>query len=99
MQIVTLVAGMVCIFAVLLDAFQTIILPRRASRTLSSYAAFLPCHMEAWAFLPGGCIIRASEDGLQLLRAHVADLSAGHVGGGLLVGFALIYLRAGQPVH
>jgi len=31
MRIVTLIVGILCIFAVLLDAFQTIILPRRAS--------------------------------------------------------------------
>ena len=31
MRIFTLLAGIVCLFVVLLDAFQTIILPRRAS--------------------------------------------------------------------
>ena len=31
MRILTMVAGVVCLFTVLLDAFQTIILPRRAS--------------------------------------------------------------------
>jgi hypothetical protein len=30
-RIVALLAGVVCLFSVLLDAFQTIILPRRAS--------------------------------------------------------------------
>jgi hypothetical protein len=31
MRILTLIAGVICLFAVLLDAFQTIILPRRAT--------------------------------------------------------------------
>jgi hypothetical protein len=31
MRAFTLIAGVVCLFAVLLDAFQTIILPRRAT--------------------------------------------------------------------
>ena len=48
MRALTLVAGVVCLFAVLLDAFQTIILPRRASGRFRLTRMF---YVITWMFL------------------------------------------------
>ena len=60
MRIITLIAGIVCLFAVLLDAFQTIILPRRASGRFRLTRIFYIVTWKPWAFFakrlrhPGG---------------------------------------------
>ena len=50
MRTVTLIVGVVCLFAVLLDAFQTIILPRRASGRFRLTRIFYIATWKPWAF-------------------------------------------------
>ena len=59
MQVFTLVAGVVCLFAVLLDAFQTIILPRRATGRFRLTRIFYGITWRPWVFLANGFAIRA----------------------------------------
>ena len=51
MRFVTLIAGIVCLFAVLLDAFQTIILPRRATGRFRLTRIFYIVTWRPWVFL------------------------------------------------
>jgi Ion channel len=51
MRIVTMVAGILCVLIVLLDAFQTIILPRRAAGRLRLTRAFYILTWFPWRFL------------------------------------------------
>ena len=81
MRIVTLIAGFLCVAAVLLDAFQTIILPRRATGRFRLTRIFYIVTWRPWVFFdqaasrpPQARIL------LQLLRTHVADFSARAVG-------------------
>ena len=50
MRILALVTGVVCLFVVLLDAFQTIILPRRASGRFRPTRIFYIATWKPWAF-------------------------------------------------
>src|SRR5271170_7087256 len=50
MRILTLIAGVVCLFAVLLDAFQTIILPRRATGRFRLTRLFFLVTWRPWVF-------------------------------------------------
>jgi hypothetical protein len=59
MRALTLVAGVVCLFAVLLDAFQTIILPRRASGRFRLTRIFYVITWTPWVFLASGFAVRA----------------------------------------
>jgi len=45
MHVQSLIAGVACLFFALLDAFQTVILPRRAHRALSAYVHLLFHHL------------------------------------------------------
>ena len=60
MRIVTLVAGIVCLFAVLVDAFQTIILPRRATGRFRLTRLFYIVTWRPWVFITRGLHDRAS---------------------------------------
>ncbi len=51
MRAFTFVAGVVCLFAVLLDAFQTIILPRRATGRFRLTRIFYVLTWTPWVFI------------------------------------------------
>ena len=51
MRIFTLIAGIVCLVAVLLDAFQTIILPRRATGRFRLTRMFYVATWKPWRIL------------------------------------------------
>jgi hypothetical protein len=51
MQVVTMVAGILCVLVVLLDAFQTIILPRRAAGRLRLTRLFYILTWMPWRFV------------------------------------------------
>ena len=81
MRILTLIAGILCLFVVLLDAFQTIILPRRATGPFPAHAHLLHRYLEALGLLdPAAPQSAQTRDRVQLLRPLVADFSAGGVG-------------------
>ena len=74
MRIFTMIAGIVCLFAVLFDAFQTIILPRRATGRFRLTRLFYIVTWGPWSLLHQA-LLRPAQAGnsFQLLRAHVAD--------------------------
>jgi len=98
LRIVTLIAGVFCVFVVLLDAFQTIILPRRATGRLRLTRIFYILTWRPWAFF--GKRIRDARrretvfsfygpSSLILLLAVWAAV--------MLFGFGLIYFSLGAP--
>jgi hypothetical protein len=98
MQIFTMVAGILCLFAVLLDAFQTIILPRRAIGRFRLTRIFYIVTWKPWVFFarrlhhPRMRESAYSYYGPMSLIFLLAMWAAG-----LLVGFALIFYALGSP--
>jgi hypothetical protein len=98
MKILSLIAGVACLFIVLLDAFQTIILPRRATGRFRLTRLFYIATWWPWAFVTERfCSPRKRETffsfygplSLILLLAVWASL--------MVFGFALIYYSLGSP--
>ncbi len=98
MRVITLVAGIACLFVVLLDAFQTIILPRRASGRFRLTQIFYAVTWKPWAFL-----------GKRLRNPRRRESFFSYYGpmslifllavwaGSMVVGFALIFYALGSP--
>jgi len=95
---VTLALGITCLFAVLLDAFQTIILPRRASGRFRLTALFYMATWRPWSFIVRRLHnVRKREScfsyyGPMSLICLLALWAAG-----MLLGYALIYYALGSP--
>jgi hypothetical protein len=98
MRILILIAGIVCLFAVLLDAFQTIILPRRASGRFRLTRIFYVVTWKPWAFFA-----RRLRDPRKRESAfsYYGPLSLIFLlvvwAGSMVVGFALIFYSLGSP--
>lgn len=98
MGILTLVAGLVCLLVVLLDAFQTIILPRRASGRFRLTGIFYAATWRPWVFFAR-----------RLRDPRKREAAFGYYGplslifllvvwaGAMVVGFALIFYSLGSP--
>lgn len=100
MRILILLAGILCVFFVLLDAFQTIILPRRATGRFRITRIFYIVTWRPWAFFtqwlhnPRKRETAFSFFGpLSLIFLLVVWAS------GMIVGFALIYYSMGSPFN
>ena len=100
MWIATLLAGIACLFAVLLDAFQTIILPRRASGRFRLTRIFYIVTWKPWVFFATRLRdVRKRESAfsyygpLSLIFLLVVWASA------MVVGFALIFYALGSPFN
>jgi hypothetical protein len=98
MRILTLVAGIACLFTVLLDAFQTIILPRRASGRFRLTRIFYAATWRLWAFFAG----RLSDPRRrESAFSYYGPLSLIFLlvvwAGAMVVGFALIFYSLGSP--
>ncbi|MGA2890433.1 MAG: potassium channel family protein [Terracidiphilus sp.] len=100
MRIFTLVAGIVCLFAVLLDAFQTIILPRRASGRFRLTRIFYVITWRPWAFFARRLRDPRKRESafsyygpLSLIFLLVVWASV------MVVGFALIFYSLGSPFN
>jgi len=98
MRLVTLIAGIVCLFAVLLDAFQTIILPRRATGRFRLTRIFYLVTWQPWVFFTKRlCSVRRRETifsyygPMSLIFLLVVWAAA------MVVGFALIFFALGSP--
>jgi len=98
MNVLALIAGIVCLFVVLLDAFQTIILPRRATGRFRLTRLFYIATWWPWTFVTERvCSARKRETffsfygplSLILLLAVWATL--------MVLGFALIFYSLGSP--
>ena len=100
MWIATLLAGIACLFAVLLDAFQTIILPRRASGRFRLTRIFYIVTWKPWVFFATRLRdVRKRESAfsyygpLSLIFLLVVWASA------MVVGFELIFYALGSPFN
>jgi hypothetical protein len=99
MWIFTLIAGIACLFAVLLDAFQTIILPRRASGRFRLTRIFYRSTWMPWVFITRRLSPRKRETAfsyygpMSLIFLLVLWASV------MIVGFALIYYSLGSPFN
>lgn len=98
MRIVSMVAGIFCLFAVLIDAFQTIILPRRASGRFRLTRIFYLATWKPWVFFARR--IRNSRR-RESAFSYYGPLSLIFLlavwAGVMVIGFALIYYALGSP--
>ncbi len=98
MRIVILVAGILCYFAVLLDAFQTIILPRRATGRFRLTRLFYIFTWNPWVFVTTRLRdIRQREAVFSFYGPLSLILLLAVWAGVMLIGFALIYFALGSP--
>src|ERR1022692_1608465 len=100
MRAFTMISGIVCLLAVLLDAFQTIILPRRATSRFRLTRIFYITTWKPWVFFarrihnPRKRETAFSYYGpLSLIFLLVVWAAA------MVVGFALIYYSLGSPFN
>jgi hypothetical protein len=100
MRVLACIAGVFCLFAVLLDAFQTIILPRRASGRFRITRIFYIFTWRPWAFFtlrlhsPGRREAAFSFYGpLSLILLFMVWAAA------MVFGFALLFYSQGSPFH
>ncbi len=98
MRIITLIVGIACLSAVLLDAFQTIILPRRATGRFRLTRIFYIVTWRPWAFF-----VRRLHDPRKRESAfsYYGPMSLIFLlvfwAGAMVVGFALIFHSLGSP--
>ncbi|MGB6689329.1 MAG: potassium channel family protein [Terracidiphilus sp.] len=98
MRISIFFAGVVCLIAVLFDAFQTIILPRRAIGRLRLTRIFYILTWRPWSFFARRLHdVRKRETVLSYYGPLSLILLLAVWAGALLVGFALIYYSLGNP--
>lgn len=100
MRILIMGAGIVCLFIVLLDAFQTIILPRRATGRLRLTRAFYAMTWRPWVFFTRRLHDAGKQESsfsyygpLSLILLLVVWASA------MVVGFALIFYSLDHPFN
>lgn len=98
MRIISLIFGLLCLSEVLVDAFQTIILPRRASGRLRISRVFLTATWIPWRGIAAR--MRPTRDRESFL-SYFGPLSFLLLvvvwAGGLIIGFGLIYHGIGSP--
>ena len=98
MRILAFVAGVACLFIVLLDAFQTIILPRRATGHLRLTRIFYISTWRPWAFFTRRLRNpRRRETVLSFYGPLSLILLLVVWAGVMVVGFGLIYFGLGSP--
>ena len=100
MRVFTLVAGIVCLIGVLLDAFQTIILPRRATGRFRLTRIFYGLTWSPWVLL-SSCVtdVRKRETAFSFYGPLSLIFLLVLWAAGLMTGFALIYYSMGSPFH
>jgi len=98
MRILSLLAGIVCMFIVLLDAFQTIILPRRASGRFRLTRLFYISTWTPWVFVTNRiCHQRRRESVFSYYGPMSLIFLLAVWAGAMVVGFALVYYALGSP--
>jgi len=98
MQIVTLIAGILCLFAVLLDAFQTIILPRRATGRFRLTRLFYLATWQPWAFVAKRLRNAGRREAAFSFYGPMSLILLLVVWAGVMVlGFGLIFYALGSP--
>src|SRR3954453_7943954 len=100
MRAFTLIAGIVCLVVVLLDAFQTIILPRRATGRFQLTRIFYLLTWHPWVFAASFLRnIRKRETFFSFYGPLSLILLLVTWAGLMVLGFALIYYSMGSPFH
>jgi hypothetical protein len=100
MRTITLFAGIACLLVVLLDAFQTIILPRRASGRFRLTRVFYAVTWKPWAFLARRLRDpRKQESAFSYYGPLSLILLLVVWAGAMVVGFALIFHSLGSPFN
>ena len=98
MRILILVAGIVCLFTVLIDAFQTIILPRRASGRFRLTRIFYAATWKPWVFFARRLRnSRRRESAFSFYGPLSLIFLLVVWAGSMVVGFALIFYALGSP--
>ncbi len=98
MHILTLIAGIACLFFALLDAFQTVILPRRATGKFRITHLFYAITWAPWSWFANKV---RNERKRETMLSFYGPLSLVLLiviwAGALVVGFALIFYGLGSP--
>lgn len=98
MRILTLIAGIACLFAVLIDAFQTIILPRRASGRFRLTRIFYVLTWRPWVFITRRIHSPARRESAFSYYGPLSLILLLVVWAAVMVfGFGLIYFALGSP--
>jgi hypothetical protein len=100
MRVFALFAGVVCLFTVLLDAFQTIILPRRATGRFRITRVFYMLTWRPWAFVAKRLHHpRKRETAFSYYGPLSLILLLMVWAGAMVVGFALVFYSLGSPFN
>src|ERR1039458_6447034 len=100
MRIFTLIAGIVCLIAVLFDAFQTIILPRRATGRFRLTRMFYVTTWKPWRFFARRIRnLRRRETAFSYYGPLSLILLLMVWAAGMVLGFALIFYALGSPFN
>ncbi len=100
MHIVALIAGILCLCIVLFDAFQTIILPRRAVGRFRLTSLFYIATWRPWVFFGRRLHSPRKRETLLSYYGPLSLILLLIVWAGVLVlGFALLYYADGSPFH
>jgi Ion channel len=98
MRLLTMIAGILCLAIVFLDAFQTIILPRRAAGHLRLTRMFYILTWNPWAFFTRGIAnSRKRETALSFYGPLSLIFLLMVWACGMVFGFSLIYFSIGSP--
>ena len=98
MRIFILIVGIVCLFAVLLDAFQTIILPRRATGRFRLTRIFYIVTWRPWSFFASRIRNpRRRESAFSYYGPMSLIFLLMVWAAGMVLGFALIFYALGSP--
>ncbi len=100
MRIVTVIAGVICLFAALFDAFQTIILPRRATGRFRLTRLFFVATWKPWVFFTRRIRdVRKRESAFSFYGPMSLIFLLAMWAAAMTVGFALIYYALGSPLN
>ena len=100
MHVLALIAGIACLFAMLFDAFKTIILPRRATGRFRITRIFYILTWSPWIFLAQRIGDPRKREGFFSYYGPLSLIVLLMVwAAGMVLGFGLILYALGSPVH
>jgi hypothetical protein len=100
MHVLALIAGIACLFAMLFDAFKTIILPRRATGRFRITRIFYILTWSPWVFLAQRIGDPRKREGFFSYYGPLSLIVLLMVwAAGMVLGFGLILYALGSPVH
>jgi hypothetical protein len=100
MRIFTFIAGVACLFAALFDAFQTIILPRRATGRFRLTRVFFIATWKPWVFFVTRLRdMRKRESAFSYYGPMSLIFLLAMWATAMTVGFALVYYSLGSPFN